>query len=89
MRRHRLALLLLAALLCSLLAGCPRHSSTSDSSNPAAVQSRASATDIVHATSTGKRYHRSGCVYLSKSDIPMSRQDAEARGLTPCKVCKP
>ena len=48
-----------------------------------------SQSDIVHATRTGKRYHAAGCRYLSKSDIPMTRQDAEARGLTPCSVCRP
>ena len=45
--------------------------------------------DIVHATRTGQRYHRAGCRHLAKSDIPMSRQEAEAKGLTPCGTCKP
>jgi hypothetical protein len=45
--------------------------------------------DIVHITRTGTKYHRAGCRYLSRSDIPISREDAIARGLTPCKVCKP
>jgi len=45
--------------------------------------------DLVHITATGKRYHRAGCRSLSKSDTPMSRADAEARGLTPCHICKP
>ncbi len=45
--------------------------------------------DIVHATRTGKKYHRAGCRFLSKSDIPMSRSEAEAKGLTPCGVCQP
>jgi len=45
--------------------------------------------DMVHATRTGKRYHRAGCRFLSKSDIPMTRQEAEAKGLTPCGVCQP
>jgi len=48
-----------------------------------------SQSDIVHATRTGKRYHATGCRYLSKSDIPMTRQEAEAKGLTPCRVCNP
>ena len=48
-----------------------------------------SQSDIVHATRTGKRYHAAGCRYLSKSDIPMTRQEAEAKGLTPCRVCNP
>ena len=45
--------------------------------------------DTVHITRTGKRYHRAGCRSLAKSDTPMSRVDAEARGLTPCHICKP
>lgn len=46
-------------------------------------------TDIVHITRTGTKYHRAGCRHLSRSDIPISRKDAEARGYTPCKVCNP
>jgi tetratricopeptide (TPR) repeat protein len=48
-----------------------------------------SAGDIVHATATGKCYHRAGCSSLSRSDIPMTRQQAEAQGLTPCSNCNP
>ncbi len=47
------------------------------------------ATDIVHITRTGHKYHRGGCRYLSRSDIPVERSEAEARGLTPCSVCNP
>lgn len=47
------------------------------------------ATDIVHATRTGHKYHRAGCRYLRSSDIPMERSEAESRGLTPCSVCNP
>jgi hypothetical protein len=43
----------------------------------------------VYATRTGKRYHRDGCRYLASSKIPMTLKDAKARGLTPCKVCRP
>ena len=56
---------------------------------PADEGSTEDAKDVVHATRTGERYHRASCRYLSKSDIPMSRAEAEAKGLTPCKVCKP
>ncbi len=45
--------------------------------------------DQVHITRTGTKYHRAGCRHLSKSDIPISREEAIARGYTPCKVCKP
>ena len=44
---------------------------------------------IVYITKTGKKYHRSGCRYLSRSMIPISLSDAKSRGYTPCSVCKP
>jgi len=70
-----LLVLLIAALLVLPLAGCGPK--------------RAQSGDTVHATATGKRYHRVGCRSLSRSDIPMTRKEAEHRGLTPCRVCKP
>jgi len=51
--------------------------------------STASDQDIVHITETGTRYHRAGCRSLSKSDIPVTRAEAQARGLTPCSLCNP
>lgn len=45
--------------------------------------------DTVFITKTGKRYHRDGCSSLSKSKIPSTRSEAEARGLTPCQNCNP
>ncbi len=47
---------------------------------PATTVDAATGGDIVHATRTGKKYHRAGCRFLSKSDIPMTRQEAEAEG---------
>jgi hypothetical protein len=81
-RRFALALAVVfaVALLLWLARGC--GPGTKDTA-------KASATDIVHVTATGKRYHREGCRSLSKSDIAITRAEAEARGLTPCKVCKP
>jgi hypothetical protein len=75
-----LAVVFAAALLLWLAGGC--GPGTKDTT-------KASATDIVHVTATGKRYHRADCRSLSKSDITMTRAEAEERGLTPCKVCKP
>ncbi len=43
----------------------------------------------VYITNTGKKYHSSGCRYLSKSRIPISLTSAKERGYTPCSVCKP
>lgn len=45
--------------------------------------------DQVYITRTGKKYHRAGCGSLSKSCIPISRKDAEARGYGPCARCNP
>jgi len=45
--------------------------------------------DIVYITRTGKRYHAAGCPSLSRSQIPISREDAIARGYTPCARCNP
>lgn len=57
---------------------------------PAAAAPAASedVADTVYATRTGAKYHASGCRYL-KSVIPMSRSQAQGRGLTPCSVCRP
>jgi len=43
----------------------------------------------VYITNTGKKYHSSGCRYLSKSRIPISLTSAKKRGHTPCSVCRP
>lgn len=48
-----------------------------------------SASETVHITRTGEKYHRAGCRYLARSDIPIARSDAVARGYTPCSVCRP
>jgi hypothetical protein len=45
--------------------------------------------ETVYITRTGKKYHRAGCSSLSKSCIPMTRSEAEAKGYTPCARCKP
>ncbi len=37
---------------------------------------------------TGRKYHREGCRFLSKSMIPMKRNEAVER-YEPCGVCKP
>jgi hypothetical protein len=45
--------------------------------------------DIVHITKAGHKYHRSGCRYLNRSDIPITREQAIRMGFTPCSVCNP
>lgn len=43
----------------------------------------------VYITKTGKKYHRSGCRYLSRSQISISKSNAISEGYTPCSVCNP
>lgn len=47
--------------------------------------------DLVVVTRTGERYHREGCRTTARSHglVTMTRQQAEATGLTPCQVCNP
>jgi hypothetical protein len=42
----------------------------------------------VFVTKKGKKYHREGCRYLSKSSIPITLYDAVARKYQPCKICR-
>jgi len=53
---------------------------------------RTTATDTkgltVYVTRTGEKYHRAGCRYLSRSQIPISLSDAKA-GYDACSVCNP
>lgn len=44
---------------------------------------------VVYVIDTGKRYHRDGCRYLALSRQAIALKDAKARGLTPCRVCRP
>jgi len=71
----------------SRLSLASEHGHGSEAESPA--PSTGAASDIVHATRTGKRYHRAGCSSLSRSDLPLTRAEAEQQGLTPCKVCNP
>ncbi|MGN0406991.1 MAG: hypothetical protein ACI4EJ_01910 [Bacteroides sp.] len=43
----------------------------------------------VYITNTGKKYHRSGCSYLSKSKIAISKSSAQAKGYDACSRCNP
>ncbi|MBM3280719.1 MAG: endonuclease/exonuclease/phosphatase family protein, partial [Candidatus Handelsmanbacteria bacterium] len=50
---------------------------------------KASAKDqTVYVTKSGKKYHRAGCRFLAKSQIPMGLDEAAAR-YGPCGVCSP
>jgi len=43
----------------------------------------------VYTTNSGSKYHKAGCRYLSKSEIPITKTEAINEGLTPCSVCNP
>lgn len=40
-----------------------------------------------YVTSSGKKYHKSTCSYLSKSRISISLSDAKSKGYSPCSRC--
>mgnify|MGYP001615920286 CR=1 FL=1 len=61
----------------------------SEASSPAIQAAPTAGEDVtVYITRTGAKYHRAGCRYLSKSQIPISLKDAKAR-YSPCSVCNP
>lgn len=47
------------------------------------------ATETVHITNTGEKYHAAGCRYLKDSDIEIPLSEAKNRGYTPCSQCNP
>jgi hypothetical protein len=60
----------------------------SASSRPVQAPASPAANSItVHVTNSGSKYHAAGCRYLSKSDIPISLDDAIASGYSACNVC--
>ncbi|MGA2496919.1 MAG: hypothetical protein ABSH20_04215 [Tepidisphaeraceae bacterium] len=84
-------------LFCLVSAGCDKGSdkhgaqpSTQSGAQPSAQSVEQSSDSVtVHVTRTGKKYHRAGCAYLSKSDIPITLDQAKAKGYTPCSKCNP
>lgn len=43
----------------------------------------------VYKTTSGTKYHKDGCSYLSSSKIPLLKSEAISQGLTPCSKCNP
>lgn len=64
------------------------RSAMSRETSPAHAES-SDARVTVYRTRTGTKYHREGCRHLSKSKIPISLQQAQTMGYTPCAVCRP
>ncbi len=56
--------------------------------NKSSIKTKKAIEPKVFITRTGKKYHLNGCKWL-KSKIPSTVADASAKGLKPCKVCKP
>jgi competence protein ComEC len=76
--------LTLIAFLC--LAGMP---AVVPAQQPAPQKATDTKAQTVYITQTGKKYLRDGCRYLRNSRIPVSLKDAQAKGFTPCSVCRP
>ncbi|WP_304354182.1 hypothetical protein [Brachyspira innocens] len=47
------------------------------------------AANIVYITKTGKKYHIKNCRTIKGEAYGISLSEAEYKGYTPCKVCKP
>ncbi len=46
--------------------------------------------NAVCVTKKGKKYHRAGCRVLKNAEVQkMTRTEAENKGYSPCKICKP
>ena len=80
--RRLFTLILALLMLCAPVAVLPAQ-------QPAPQKQAQTKEQIVYVTKTGKKYHRDGCRYLSRSRIPISLKDAKANGYTPCSVCRP
>ena len=81
--RNGLASLL---LLTTLLPGVAVAAPKTPTATPSATQQ--GKTDPVYVTPKGKSFHRQTCSH-AKNGAPMSRADAEKKGLKACKTCKP
>jgi micrococcal nuclease len=61
---------------------------TSTAARVEATPAAANSDEIVYVTRTGTKYHRAGCRYLARSQIPMALKDA-VKQFGPCSVCQP
>lgn len=44
---------------------------------------------IVYVTKSGKKFHTENCRYYNNNAIAIDLSEAESKGYTPCKACKP
>lgn len=74
----------------------PHKTTAKTSSSSRIASSKVSSSPItddksqtVYITRTGKKYHRSGCRYLSRSCNSISLSSAKSNGYSACSVCNP
>ena len=67
----------------------PMESDHSNTSTITVQNEESGEDDYVYITSSGTKYHRDGCRYLSTSKIKISLAEAKRKGYTPCSVCNP
>lgn len=48
-----------------------------------------SESELVYISHGSKKYHKKGCKFIRGEENPITVDEAEKLGLTPCKVCKP
>lgn len=65
----------------------PSTTFTTTSKPSTTVDTSNNQSQTVYVTKTGKKYHQDGCSSLSKSKIPISLEDAKAKGYEPCSKC--
>ncbi len=44
---------------------------------------------VRYVFASSKKYHRGECRFASKNSDPITLEEAESRGLSPCKICNP
>ncbi len=73
----------------SSIAATPEEEPAQESVEESQPAASSSSGITVYITRTGEKYHLDGCSSLSKSKIPVSLEEAKARGYEPCKRCNP
>jgi len=53
------------------------------------LQKKANESETVYITRAGRKYHRGGCRSLSRSQIPITLNEAKQQGYGPCAICRP
>lgn len=75
-------------LIFSLFTACDTEETIKPAENKIEITNETTQSETVYRTKTGKKYHKSDCIYL-KSKIEITLSEAKSKGLTPCSVCRP